>query len=273
MSRLVADLGRKSQSTGLVLDVQQTTLVLKVGPRSLDHQSLTRIPNDSVQDKLLLHAWIQDLGFPSSLTLLCVLMLTQVYWTQHGNVVELLRLAEKCLWSLPRPWMLLIRVLVCCRSSGVNEAQCFLLNVIQLYHNCFAKWPKWKQSVRWLAVPVIISLLAKQILCCSPITAEYSAIVSFQVTTNKLFESVNMLPLMMFVILKGLLISEISILTQRYNVFKCAYFPPPLSFSWDCCFLQGLRWPHRDRDGWREDPLPSWWLRSTAGTARKRKHG
>ena len=89
-------------------------------------------------------------------------------------------------------------------------------------------------------ISVIVSLLAKQILCCSPITAEYSAMVNFQVTTNKLFESVNMLPLMIFVILKGLLIAEISILTQRYRVFKCAFFFP-LSFSWDCCFLQGLR--------------------------------
>lgn len=42
--------------------------------------------------------------------------------------------------------------------------------------------------------------------------------VNFQVTTNKLFESVNTLPLMMFVIVKGLLIAEISILTQVQSV-------------------------------------------------------
>ena len=206
--------------------------------------------------------------------LLCMLMRSEYLCEhQHGNAVELLRLAEKCLWSLPRHWMPLIRVLVCCRSSSINETQCFLLNVIRLYHNGFAKWPKWKQSVWGLAVPVIVLLLAKQILCCSPITAEYSAMVNFPVTTDKLFGSVNMLPLMMFVILKGLLIAEVSILTQRYRVFKCAFSLPPLSFSWDCCFFQGLRWPRWDRGGWREDPLPSWWLRSTAGTARERKHG
>lgn len=36
--RLVADLARDTWSTRVVLDVKQITLVLKVGPRSLDHQ-------------------------------------------------------------------------------------------------------------------------------------------------------------------------------------------------------------------------------------------
>lgn len=156
---LVADLGRKAQSTALVLDVQQITLLLIVGPRSLDYQPLICIPNDSVQEGLLLHAWIQDLGFPSSLMFLCILMsLVYLCEHQHGNVVGLLSLGEKCLWSLLRPWMPLIKVWSCCRRSSINEAQSFLLNIIQLYPNCFAKWPKWKQSVWWLAVPVIISL-------------------------------------------------------------------------------------------------------------------
>lgn len=205
-----------------------------------------------MQDGLLWCAWIQALGFQSSLTnpYFC-------RWIQYARVsissfMEVQWIFSDLLKSVcgvfqPRPWMPLIRVLVCRRISGINEAQCFLLNVFQLYHNCFAKWPKWKQSVWWLAVPVIISLLAKQIQCCSPITAECSATPNFQVTTNKLFGSANMLFQMMFVILKDLITAEISMLTRGTKCLNVLFFPPSFFLLGLLLFTGATMTPSRQR--------------------------